>query len=164
MLEERHVQANNMLQERHYQGSMYRNVIRHYKCQARWYTRHARKVTRCFLTALRHPTLKQMVFWTATGVHQLRCTGQWVCIHAETLERFYCATVAHATRCFTTHSLREWRKQIHQQVQVMWECKRDFFEFHGAQCTSHRCMRHASNALHGTMHVVLSLSCLIRSV
>ena len=127
-----------MLQERHYQGSMYRNVTRQHKYQARWYTRHARQVTRGFLTALRHPTLKQMVFWKARGVHQMPCSGQWVRIHAETLERFYRATVAHATRCFTIHSLREWKKQILQQVQVFWECKRDLFEFHVAQCTAPR--------------------------
>ena len=81
MLEELRAQANDMLQERHCQGSMYRNVIQHHKCQARWYSRHARRVTRCFLTALRHPTLKQMVFWKGGVTHQLQCTGGWVYTH-----------------------------------------------------------------------------------
>ena len=35
-----------------------------------------------------------------------------------------------------TRSLKKWRKQMHQQVQVLWECKRDIFEFHVAQCTT----------------------------
>ena len=94
MLEVRRAQAKDTPQERHYQGSMCR-----------------------FPIAL-HPTLKQMVLWNARVTHQLRCTSGWVHIHAETLERFYRATMAHATQCFITHSLKEWRKQIRQKVQV----------------------------------------------
>ena len=58
ILEAQHTLANNMLKERHYKGNMYRNVVRHHKCQTRWYIKYARGVTRCYLTVLRNPTLK----------------------------------------------------------------------------------------------------------
>ena len=48
---------------------MCRNVIRHHKCQTCYYNRHARKATRCYLTAIRHPTVKQKGD-LSTSVHE----------------------------------------------------------------------------------------------